>query len=107
MNTDRELLELAAKAAGYRICHLADDDRAAYVSNDLTGCRFYWRPYTDDGDSLRLAEKLSINIQMGEQYAWKRLDTGVLIQEFWGADHPPCHRHAIVRVAAEILMAKS
>ena len=46
--TDRELLEAAAKAAGYVHYHPGDG--------------FYqtWNPLTDDGDALRLAVKLGL-----------------------------------------------
>jgi hypothetical protein len=58
--TDKELLELAAKAAGieYDFCR-----------PELGGCQIrkpfvsgFWNPLTDDGDALRLAVKLSLLI---------------------------------------------
>ena len=58
--TDREMLELAAKAAG--IEHLSGE---YYVSGpelwDIERKR-WWRPLTNDGDALRLAAKLSMRI---------------------------------------------
>ncbi len=42
--TDKELLELAAKAAG------------------IKGKAIYWNPLTDDGDAFRLAVKLHIDV---------------------------------------------
>jgi len=62
MKTDRELLELAAKAVGYRICHF-ESDTCAYVYDDLLGVRFYWQPADDDGAALRLAIKLKLSIE--------------------------------------------
>lgn len=61
--TDRELLELAAKAAGMetRICRATEQLRARpHGSGDLFPL---WNPLTDDGDALRLAGKLRINIE--------------------------------------------
>lgn len=45
---DRELLELAARAAGI-------DPVLAEPINFSTGVEYYWNPLTDDGDALRLA----------------------------------------------------
>lgn len=64
--TDREMLELAAKAAGITNLMLgnysdeygfpfsgADDDNETYQ---------WWNPFTDDGDALRLAVKLGLDV---------------------------------------------
>ncbi len=99
---DRTLLEMAAKAA---------DVRGNYEPFGIRrpAWPWLWNPLSEDGagDTLRLAEKLGINIDFADQCAWKRLGDGSLIQEFWGGDYPPCYRHAIVRAAAEIELAKS
>lgn len=57
--TDRWLLELAAKAAGF----------AEYKFNEELGeiwCKGHgmWCPLSDDGDALRLAAKLMISIDL-------------------------------------------
>jgi hypothetical protein len=57
--TDKELLELAAKAAGLRlfIWGAKNSENYCIKNNDGTpGDR--WNPLTDDGDALRLALKL-------------------------------------------------
>lgn len=62
MKTDRELLEMAAKAAGLKECgwmgpgfvHVADN---AFVE---------WNPLTDDGDALRLAHALGMQLNLDE-----------------------------------------
>jgi len=92
--SDRELLELAAKAAGIRpvLCYetarncLRIGTRSAY---------FLWRPLTDDGDALRLA------------VAGKMI-CGFVKPNFWAerpGDYPSWestdYRRAIVRAAAE------
>jgi len=63
MSTDRELLEKAAKAAG--ILGKWDDDRAgleiAVPWRNFTNYET-WNPLTDDGDALRLAVKLDIDL---------------------------------------------
>jgi hypothetical protein len=57
----RDAMEMAAKAAGYRVCHFESDLRA-YVADDRTGERFYWAPRNDCGDALRLMADLGMSI---------------------------------------------
>lgn len=69
--TDRELLELAAKAAGLQLCGYSlvgeneDDEEcevleAAFVKlSQQQEIATMWNPLTDDGDALRLAVTLS------------------------------------------------
>lgn len=63
--SDRELLEFAAKAAGYEVVWCSWYGR---FSGDVSGFRFgdsigqVWNPLQDDGDALRLAVKLGIDI---------------------------------------------
>ena len=64
MNTDRELLELAAKAAGLRI---VDRSHPVTLYVESEGCKggVRWNPIADDGDALRLAVALKIEIRLG------------------------------------------
>lgn len=64
---DRELLEMAAKAAGIK----------GFFGERLTGCGIaenslgpYWNPLTDDGDALRLAVKLRIRTEIRNGFAY-------------------------------------
>lgn len=78
--TDREMLELAAKAAGLLLCGYSwigeneDDEEceileAAFVKHhQKQELASKWNPLTDDGDALRLAVKLGMGISFG-QYA--------------------------------------
>lgn len=95
-HTDRELLELAAKAAGIELW--AHDDGGLYIPNPMRR----WNPLTDDGDALRLAVKLKIRIGFRPcAYA----DTPVGLRFFGardGDDQFSRTRLAIVRAAAEI-----
>ena len=54
---DRELLELAAKAAGIEDTGVVADGIAHRFGGG------YWNPLTDDGDALRLATTLRLNIE--------------------------------------------
>lgn len=70
--SDRELLELAAKAAGVEItwgkcaAH-ADDYDYTGICGPFIG-NSGWNPLTDDGDALRLAVKLCLIIEVKEFY---------------------------------------
>lgn len=69
--TDREMLDLAAKAAGYKIDGFASKYIAQGVGEDDylvindSGGHSVWRPLTDDGDAFRLAIKLNIGVNAG------------------------------------------
>lgn len=99
MNTDRELLELAAKAAGYTIAFCD----AGVVRLD-TSCNEMWNPRHNDGDAFRLAIRLGISLDLCDwsQTAFYGVDK--FIQEDWSNGGDPCDaaRLAILRAAAEI-----
>ena len=94
MNNDRELLELAAKAAG--VTH------PVVLKKHLASG---WNPLTDDGDALRLAVKLYFTVQVDEEDAKTYVvsDGGLWVEiESHTADPLAATRLAIVRAAAEI-----
>lgn len=101
--TDRELLELAAKAADYQYAK-----HGGYIVVD--GIPGNWNPLTDDGDALRLAVKLNISILRpvdGDNKAHWGTYASMPNQTDIGKEHDngdPCAatRRAIVRAAAEI-----
>ena len=98
---DRELLELAAKAAGILT--------PSWYGNEhyIDGMLSRWNPLRDDGDALRLAVKMGVDlrlpsspnqvfVQVGERgsvpFVLERIDGSPL----------SATRRAIVRAAAEI-----
>jgi len=100
---DKELLELAAKAAGYEALPHPNGKHSR-------GFHFLvksknWNPLTDDGDALRLAVKLglvvSVNYELGLAFC-----TSIDRQTYQASEglKDPCAatRRAIVRAAAEI-----
>jgi hypothetical protein len=114
--TDRELLELAAKAAGY-------DFKEKRFPSFPSCYEFYlrskhpartsdysilWNPLTDDGDALRLAVKLHIDLDTYTDAVrcCKSVDfddsEGTEAWESFGDDPHAATRRAIVRAAAEI-----
>lgn len=110
--TDKELLELAAKAAGMRNLVFNEGETNAYYAGSLfymTGEKSHlpWNPLTGDGDALRLAVKLrmDIEIRVNAGYvsviAHQEPDTRVFIVEKPG-DSVDALRRAITRAAAEI-----
>ena len=105
--TDRELLELAAKAAGIEIIRVTDTGMPLIHGKDGNGKHWdSWNPLTDDGDALRLAVKLGI----GQGVLLSLCASGPAVEavgtescwEQWGADPYAATRRAIVRAAAEI-----
>lgn len=103
--TDRELLELAAKAAGYSIWEW-DRDGSALIADPT----IRWNPLEDDGDALRLAVRLGITVSFWghlEEVATYTPYYGVpAAQESYSHDKAAATRRAIVRAAAEIGGAK-
>jgi hypothetical protein len=107
---DRELLELAAKAMldsgdpnfrnyevyADRVCLELGSRRGAIIG--------YWKPLTDDGDALRLAVRLRMNVD------WESADCvwcdneGETVE---GDDPYAATRRAIVRAAAELGRSKT
>ena len=110
--TDRELLELEAKAAGIEITWaLMGDTYAAWLPNELL-----WNPLEDDGDALRLAVLLRFWVKdfapyegfNGEQpfgmiEIWRETDDDPIYVEWYkpGEDRITVTRRAIVLAAAE------
>ena len=105
--TDKELLELAAKAGGY--------NHYEYVENNFrNGCEVWGHydslcevcinPLTDDGDALRLAVKCDLSVQPGGKTCRFVVVSGACgqILEERKPDEYAATRRAIVRAAASI-----
>jgi hypothetical protein len=89
---DRELLELAAKAAGVVGFWV---DAGSNVGSDSEPV--IWNPLTDDGDALRLAVKLDLTVMIG---AVRDVSGRLFLDK--SEDDLEATRRAIVRAAAEI-----
>lgn len=120
-DTDRVLLERAAKAAGVEVMTGWTMDDCAVLLDGTP-----WKPLTDDGDALRLAVKLGISLESRAsieiglyQYpggktqgdyalgadAWTVERSSVKpisAQEVYGNDPYAATRRAIVRAAAAL-----
>lgn len=110
--TDKELLELAARAAGYSGTWV---DAGLNLGTDAVPIIF--NPLTDDGDAMRLAVKLGISITPYPIYqpekhsviAKQRRISDTMreenpseVVEMYGKDPYAATRRAIVRAAAAI-----
>ena len=94
---DRELLELAAKAVGY-------DYKPKNGAIVVGGIPANWNPLTDDGDALRLAVKLELQLRLrhSENAVSVYGSPDGRVDEADRADPCAATRRAIVRAAAEI-----
>ena len=119
---DRELLELAAKAAGLHIGSDQGDyqyrDGGTWVAGLYAtdnGYSLFWNPLIDDRDALRLAVKLRLDIEHGceldnDRYVYVSRHGIELVRDpvgCWEEIEDEDHRaaatcRAITRAAAEI-----
>lgn len=98
--TDGELLELAAKAAGYKL-------KYSYKKNGLffnygQQSEKSWNPLLSDGDALRLAAKLGMQIDIDHAEQRTYILGRTLVDLSHDNDPYTATRRAIVRAAAEI-----
>lgn len=104
--TDKELLEAAARAAGYWSAEFKCADKLP---------RPGWNPLTDDGDSRRLQVKLRIHLEFAKRLGAKEYDRvqaspagmGHLAEVvMFGNDEDAAVRLAVLRVAVSIGQAQ-
>lgn len=109
--SDKELLEMAAKAAGMKLGnwhgsgYWVDTRDSAYGS-----CARSFNSLTDPGDCARLEDALGIEIAWGEKsvYCCPR-NTAIEVREFHadhGGDKGKARRYASTRAAAAIATEK-
>ena len=107
MSTDRELLELAARAAGYAVTPHPNHRVSASCVFVLNGGN--WNPLTDDGDALRLMVKLNLVLKeccnseecYPQGYGRKKVIEFFVAQD-GNTSQLEAARRAIVRAAAAI-----
>jgi len=103
--TDKELLELAAKAAGIDLSIACWTIDAFWFPESDDGEHIAWNPLTDDGDALRLAVKLGLALVVGNidgVIAVQSEQLPDVITAELTDDPYAATRRAIVRAAAEI-----
>jgi hypothetical protein len=105
--TDKELLELAAKAASIE-CEwktLCNRNGGSHESMWIQSDYGEWNPLTDDGDALRLAVKLRMCVESwgAGACAVVIVDNRAMVAEpHYGDDPERATRRAITRAAAAI-----
>ena len=110
--TDKELLELAAKAAGYQIHVWGAKGSESFARMDQSHAP-RWNPLKDDGDALRLAVKLKIHPRPYDSAVFADHESCLAVYNILEdySDHrgdmDAATRRAIVRAAAEIGKATS
>ncbi|MDE1906535.1 MAG: hypothetical protein KGH75_08820 [Rhodospirillales bacterium] len=100
--SDRALIEMAAKAAGLTL-HEHFDVHGEYWPWCVE-LGYNWNPLTDDGDALRLAVRVDLEVWQGGNMSKCSHDSflGNIIKEPHTGDVYASTRRAIVRAAAEI-----
>ena len=100
--TDRELLELAAKAISIDISDATFDGWGTPIQTQ-------WNPLRDDGDAFRLAVKLGIDLVISTSspartaaFIPESFELDACVEENHENDPYAATRHAIVRAAAEV-----
>lgn len=122
--TDKELLDLAAKAVGLTPAADSDQEWVDDGQGGVTGqfewkdaeggeLLYHWNPLTDDGDALRLAVALHIGIRSNGPNHWQNADETIAIwddhegvprqlRQAHDGDPRAATRTAVVRAAAAI-----
>lgn len=107
---DRELLELAAKAAGLDVMISLPESSFLVVRLDHYS-HASWNPLNDDADALRLAVGLNIHFRQYKGFGYEATQGGyveashgkeVEVRENIGTNKNYATHRAIVRAAAEI-----
>lgn len=118
MKTDRELLELAANAAGIDGKFVAKgapglNDSDGMLCNLPRGRRFFWSPLSDDGDCAHLEATLGIDIEWGEASVVATIrhprDPDIFASvpfECFGNDRNAARRRVSVQVAADYQISR-
>lgn len=108
--TDKELLTLAAKAAGFTLDDALCTDEwliiCSKVKDPLYGEpeALYWNPLKSSDDAFDLMVRLRLPVKDGRNGTVEtgNNESGRPIWEFYGDDQYAATRRAIVRAAAEI-----
>lgn len=104
--TDREMLGLAAKAAGHDLVYVGDSGAAVIRTPDG---HIVWNPRDDSGDALRLAVRLRLDVLFHETevevvatHDGDHHNVCPWAIEPLGTDADAATRLAILRCAAEV-----
>ncbi|WP_319061104.1 hypothetical protein [Pseudomonas aeruginosa] len=96
---DRTLLELAARAAGYKLSW-SYDNHCCWINEMRHDFDVTWNPRDDDGDALRLAVRLNLDIR------YESYDAGVAVIVGGAWDDAPEAVHEISNVTARVQLGE-
>jgi hypothetical protein len=101
--TNREMLELAARAAGYEV---ESDHQGVFHIREGTGLQSWthWNPRDDNNDAFRLAARLKIQVSFGtfKDSVASAYKFGTPAVEVENTDIEAAAREAIFLMAVEI-----
>ena len=101
--TDRELLELAAKACGFVDGHIYREKLNALLWRSESGFPALWNPLNNNEDAFKLAVDLCMNLSL---MAWRSeaqlTNHEAVVEPVVNKDPYAATRRAIVRAAAGI-----
>lgn len=101
--TDKELLELAAKAMGFVQHHSYREKTNSLLWLSESGFPATWSPLTDDKDAFQLAVDLKMNLTLSGWRAEAQVaEHPTVVEPVVNNDAYAATRRAIVRAAAEI-----
>jgi hypothetical protein len=101
--TDRELLELAAKAAGFVPAYRYMEKTNRLLWLGQSGFPATWGPFDDDADAFKLAVQLNMTLVLMKWRTEVEIEGKTIVVESVVNDDPcAATRRAIVRAAAEI-----
>lgn len=90
----KELIERSARAAGYDPVRVTDDGVVL-----LRGVAVAWDPANDNGDALRLAVALHMDLHIDRGHCYAKWARGEAIEDFSDGDTMAATRRAILRAA--------
>ena len=100
---DKNLLELAARAAGINYNPTVKSKRGLYcASYEDQGRTFYWNPLANNGDALWLVVKLGLTVVVESDMVFCRNQRSDKAFRESGSDRYAATRRAIVRAAADV-----
>ena len=97
----------AARAAGIRVQEVLPGRFMRYDGTDGNYSKHAWDPLTDDGDALRLAVRLHVDVSFEEPLRVRALGHGGSAEETYPIYPSVATRRAITRAAAMMAPASS
>lgn len=103
--TDQELIQSAAKAAGFTY-----DPTMTGEDGTLVGCyrtddvqtRYVWNPLSDEKDAIEVMIRVQINLEPKEDRIWAHYGTNLHLSEPSDGATSPAFCRVITRMAAEV-----